>query len=389
VHTGPVPRVVPPGPSAHAGELDGRDPESAGDSPQPSPPGPGSPAGAGGQADPAAHTGATVATATAGPARTSGARLDRLPAAVRVPLQLLGHTVAKAWGDRILGLSAEAAFWQVLSVPPLLIGLLGSLGYLGDWIGTDRVQQIQERLLTLASEGVTADVVDSLVRPTLNDILGSGRLDVVSVGFLLSLWAGSSATATFVNTIVIAYDQRDVRGPITTRLMALWLFVVALVIAVLTLPLLVLGREVLVSLLPVDWRPTATLLVNAVYWPLVLVALVLALASLYHVTLPKRIPWHRHLPGAVFAMAFFVVAASLLRAYVADILTTALPYGALAAPIAALLFCFFLGMSTLLGAELNATIEAHWPAQQRRHDRRRRRRRAAKIELEARKLGIR
>jgi membrane protein len=121
----------------------------------------------------------------------------------------------------------------------------------------------------------------------------------------------------------------------------------------------------------------------------VLVALVLALTSLYHVTLPKRIPWHRHLPGAVFAMAFFVVAASLLRAYVADILTTALPYGALAAPIAALLFCFFLGMSTLLGAELNATIEAHWPAQQRRHDRRRRRRRAAKIELEARKLGMR
>ena len=330
-----------------------------------------------------------VATAPAPTPATRRSRLDRLPAPLRVPLELLGHTVAKAWSDRILGLSAEAAFWQVLSVPPLLIGLLGSLGYLGDWIGADRVQEIQDRLLALASEALTPDVVDSLVRPTLNDILGSGRLDVVSVGFVLSLWAGSSATATFVNTIVIAYDQRDVRGPITTRLMALWLFVVALVVAVLTLPLLVLGREVLVSLLPLHWRPTATLLVNAVYWPLVLVGLVLALTSLYHVTLPKRVPWHRHLPGAVFAMAFFVVAATLLRAYVADILTTALPYGALAAPIAALLFCFFIGMSTLLGAELNATIEARWPAQQRRHDRRRRRRRAAKIELEARKLGMR
>ncbi|MCU1607460.1 MAG: Ribonuclease [Modestobacter sp.] len=330
-----------------------------------------------------------VSTAAAPRPAARRSRLDRLPVVLRVPFELLGHTLAKAWADRILGLSAEAAFWQVLSVPPLLIGLLGSLGYLGDWIGTDRVQQIQDRLLALASEALTPDVVDSLVRPTLNDILGSGRLDVVSVGFVLSLWAGSSATATFVNTIVIAYDQRDVRGPIATRLMALWLFVVALMVAVLTLPLLVLGREVLVSLLPVDWRPTATLLVNAVYWPLVLVGLVLALASLYHVTLPKRVPWHRHLPGAVFAMAFFVVAATLLRAYVADILTTALPYGALAAPIAALLFCFFLGMSTLLGAELNATIEARWPAQQRRHDRRRRRRRAAKIELEARKLGMR
>ncbi len=87
------------------------------------------------------------------------------------------------------------------------------------------------------------------------------------------------------------------------------------------------------------------------------------------------------------ALAFFLVAATLLRAYVADILITALPYGALAAPIGALLFCFFFGMAVLLGAELNATIQARWPAPLRRHERRRRERRAAKLE-EARRLGL-
>jgi membrane protein len=313
----------------------------------------------------------------------------RLPTPVRVPLQVLGSSIAKAWSDRILGLSAEAAFWQILSIPPLLIGLLGSLGYLGSWIGADAVAEIEDKLVTASAEALTPGVVDSLVQPTLDDILGSGRLDVVSLGFLLSLWAGSSATATFMNTAVIAYGQRDVRGPIATRLMALWLFIVGLVAAVLTLPLLVLGRETLVGLLPPDWKGTATLLVNAVYWPLVVIGLVLVITSFYHVMLPRRIPWHRHLIGAVFAVAFFVVAATVLRGYVADILTTALPYGALAAPIAALLFCFLLGMSLLLGAELNATVEARWPAQQRRHDARRQRRRAAKIELEAQKLGLR
>jgi membrane protein len=313
----------------------------------------------------------------------------RLPAPVRVPFQVLGSAVAKAWQDRILGLSAEAAFWQVLSVPPLLIGLLGSLGYLGSWIGADAVSEIEAKLVSASSEALTPAVVADLVQPTLDDILGSGRLDVVSLGFLVSLWAGSSATATFINTAVIAYGQRDVRGPIATRLMALWLFVVGLIAAVLTLPLLVLGRETLVDLLPADWRDTATLLVNAVYWPLVVIGLVLVITSFYHVMLPRRIPWHRHLPGAVFAVVFFVIAATVLRGYVADILTTALPYGALAAPIAALLFCFLLGMSLLLGAELNATIEARWPAQRRRHDARRQRRRAAKIELEAHKLGLR
>ena len=315
-------------------------------------------------------------------------RLAGWPAFIRVPLEVAGRTVAKAWADRILGLSAEASFWQILSVPPLLIGLLGSLGYLGQVIGSGSVQQIEDKLLTASAQVLTPEVVNSLVAPTLSDILKSGRLDVVSIGFLLSLWAGSSATATFINTAVIAYDQRDVRGPIATRLLALWLFVVGLLVAVVTLPLLVLGRAVLVNLLPENWRAIATVLINAVYWPLVVLGLVLVLTSFYHVMLPRRLPWRRHLPGALLAMGFFVVASIVLRTYVADILTTALPYGALAAPIAVLLFCFFFAMAMLLGAELNATIQARWPAPLRRHRPRRRQRRAAKLESEARKLGI-
>ncbi|MEI4280264.1 YihY/virulence factor BrkB family protein [Klenkia terrae] len=379
--------VLPSGSPAPAGDLTGDGGASGDDDPTR-------------DDEPAGPAGTAVPVADDDPARDvdppephrgwrPGQVVARLPTVLRVPMQVLGRTLAKAWQDRILGLSAEASFWQVLSVPPLLIGLLGSLGYLGSFIGQESVTEIEDRLVQLASEGLTDTVVETLVQPTLTDILGSGRLDVVSLGFLLSLWAGSSATATFMNTTVIAYDQRDVRGPIRTRLMALGLFVVALVIAVLSLPLLVLGRTSLVALLPEGIQGTATVLVNAVYWPLVLVMLVLALTSFYHVTLPRRLPWLRHLLGAAFAAAFFLTAALLLRSYVADVLTTALPYGALAAPIAALLFCFFLGMAILLGAELNATVEARWPAAQRRHDRRRRRRRAAKIELEARKLGLR
>jgi membrane protein len=305
-----------------------------------------------------------------------------------VPLQVLGAALAKAWRDRVLGLSAEAAFWQILSVPPLLIGLLGSLGYLTSVLGDQSIVEIEDRLLDASAKVLTPDVVDSLVAPTLADILGSGRLELVSVGFLLALWAGSSATATFMNTIVIAYDQRDVRGPVRTRLKALWLFVVGLVLAVLMLPLLVLGREVLVDLLPDGWQSVGAMLINGLYWPAVLIGLLLALTSFYHVVLADRLPWRRHLPGAALAVGFFLVAAVLLRTYVSDILTVALPYGALATPIAALLFCFTFGLAVLLGAELNTVIQQRWPAPLRRHDKRRRNRRQAKLEAEARRLGL-
>jgi membrane protein len=373
--------VLPGGPPAHAGD-------------RPATNGAQVPADRADAADvgerPGGAGSATALTGTASPdGGSAGGRLARWPRAFRVPLQVAGRTVAKAWQDRILGLSAEAAFWQILSVPPLLIGLLGSLGYLGHVIGSHQVQEVENSLVNASASALTPGVVNSLVRPTLTAILGSGRLDIVSIGFLLSLWAGSSATATFMNTTVIAYDQRDVRGPIRTRLMALWLFILGMVGAVIVLPLLVLGPGVLVGLLPDRWQATAWLLVNAVYWPVVVVGLILALTSFFHVMLPRRLPWHRHLPGAVLAVAFFVLAVLVLRTYVADILTTALPYGALATPIAALLFCFFFGMSILLGAELNATIQARWPAPLRRHERRRQRRRAAKLESEGRRLGLR
>ena len=105
-----------------------------------------------------------------------------------------------------------------------------------------------------------------------------------------------------MNTIVIAYDQRDVRGPIRTRLKALWLFVVGMFLAVLTLPLLVLGpRRAGRRCCRTAGGRRPRVLVNAVYWPLVLVLLLLALTSFYHVTLPHRLPWRRHLPGTVLA----------------------------------------------------------------------------------------
>jgi membrane protein len=108
-----------------------------------------------------------------------------------------------------------------------------------------------------------------------------------------------------------------------------------------------------------------------VYPVLVCVLIVVLLASLYHVVLPGRLPWRRHLPGAMFAMVVFVLGAWALRIYLSYFFSTTVPYAALAAPIAAPLFFFLLGLAVLLGAELNAAIQVRWPAPPRRIDRRR------------------
>ena len=79
-------------------------------------------------------------------------------------------------------------------------------------------------------------------------------------------------------------------------------------------------------------------------------------------SLPKPLPSHRLIFGAVLATAVFLVATLGLRVYLTWITSTGYTYGALATPIAFLLFAFFLGFAIMIGAELNAAIQEEWPA---------------------------
>lgn len=290
-------------------------------------------------------------------------KLVSLPVrAVRHTPGLMRRTVIKGWHDRVLGLSAEAAFWQMLSLPSLFLALIASLGYVSSWFGTTTTARTERSIENALSRAFSDQVVHDVIGPTLHEILNSGRADVISIGFLLALWAGSSATATFVNTITIAYNQRDLRGPVRSRLLALWLFLATVVLGVFVLPMLVLGPDLLRRAFPDRVRPTVSTFISAGYYPVIVVLLLLGLTTFYKLAPPRRLPWHRGLPGAGLAVLIFLAGSAALREYIRFILAQNHAYGTLAAPIAALLFFFALALGVLLGAELNAAIEEQKPA---------------------------
>lgn len=298
------------------------------------------------------------------PAKTPGGatavRKSRRP--LRTVLRVIGRTLVKAWDDSIFAKAATAAFWQTLSLPPLLLGLLGMLGYVGGWFGPDTVDIIQSKIISFTGSIFSDSVVDQIIQPTVQDVLRRGRPEIVSLSFLLSLWAGSSAISTFVDSIVEAHGQQDARHPVWQRFFALLLYVMFLVMAVFTLPLVALGPTLVGRVLPMSWRSTGAEIVDTFYYPAVGLLLILGLATLYKVALYKSLPWHRLLGGAFVAGGFFLAASTGLRWYLSWVTQTGYTYGALATPIAFLLFTFFLGFSVVIGAEFNATIQEFWPA---------------------------
>jgi membrane protein len=57
---------------------------------------------------------------------------------------------------RITGLSAEAAFWALLSPPPLALGTVGALGYLHGVLGPVRGARLERDLTDAASALLSA-----------------------------------------------------------------------------------------------------------------------------------------------------------------------------------------------------------------------------------------
>ena len=284
---------------------------------------------------------------------------------------LVTRTISKAWHDRILGLSAEAAFWQLLSLPSLFLALLGALGWASGLVGRGTLDRAESQLLSGFSRAFSEQVVAQLVQPTVNEVLRGGRFDVVSVGFVLALWAGSSATSTFVNTITIAYGMRDMRGALRSRLLALWLYLGSIVLGAILLPMLVLGPTLLTDAFPRSARKTASSIITSLYWPTAVILLMLGLTTMYHLAPPHRLRWHRGVPGALLAMAIFLGGSAGLRVYIQFVVEHNTAYGTLATPIAALLFFYVLAFGVLIGAEFNAAIEEMHPSRPRQRKRER------------------
>ena len=265
-------------------------------------------------------------------------------------------TMAQAWSDRIFGLAAEAGFWALLSITPLLLVLVGAIGYLTPLFGSKIVVEVEQKILNAAGHFLAPQAVDNVLKPVLTDVVQHGRGGIISISFVLALWTGSTAMNTYVNTISISYGMRHIRSAVRARLVAFVLYLGALVAGAVALPLLITAPEWIVHLVQHPIWDLIRPIVDVLYWPVIVAVCTGVLATLYHVSTPVRAKWRRELPGAIAGMLIWLASSFGLRAYLAYAIGHSPTYGALSAPVAALLFLYFTALAVLLGAELNAQI---------------------------------
>jgi membrane protein len=278
--------------------------------------------------------------------------------------KLVTQTVGTCLRYRVTGLAAEAAFFAILSLPPLIFGLAGSIGFIASqYFAVETIADIKLQIAELAGRALTDESVKEVIVPTLNQVLSGGRPDVISIGFVLALWSGSRALNVFVDTITIMYGMGGKRGIIKTRALSFSLYCAALVVGIVVLPLVLAGPSAVADLLPqrLDF-------LNQLYWPVVTILSAGFLNTLYHLSVPVRTPWVSDLPGSFLALSIWVLGSFILRWILQSTVGGTSIYGPLAAPIAVLMWLYMTAIAVLIGAARNAVVDRLYPTKSRRKD---------------------
>ncbi len=295
----------------------------------------------------------------------SGPRAGRLPGWVPAWVPQLGDvlwrlivsTVASCMRYRVTGLAGEAAFFAVLSVPPLIFMMAGGIGFVSDRFTPAQIADVRTAIIDLSQRALTDRAVDRIIIPTIDDVLREPRFDVISLGFVLALWSGSRALNVFVDTITVMHGLGGHRGIVKTRALSFLLYVLAMILGVVMVPLVVAGPTLVRRILPERSEFLMTF-----YWPAIIVICIFFLATLYHVSVPVRTNWSFNLPGATFALGAWVAGSALLRwVLTVTAADSRSVFGPLAAPIAVLLWLYLLALAVLIGAAVNAAFDTVFP----------------------------
>jgi len=257
---------------------------------------------------------------------------------------------AKIAKDRVGLLAAGVAFYGLLALFPAITAVIAISGLLIE------PSQIIAQLNSLS--GLMPEEVITIIAKQATSVAGSrqGGLGFAAIiGLLIAFYSASKGMASLIQGLNIAYDEEETRGFIERMLVtfALTLVLIAGLICGLTATLAVPA-----ILAFVDMGPVVAVLINALWIRLIALTIV-GLSILYRFAPSRDAPkWKWTLVGAVVGCALWIAASASFAFYVSNFAYYNQSFGTLAGVVVLLMWFWISAYIILMGAELNAELEA-------------------------------
>lgn len=265
-------------------------------------------------------------------------------------MQVLRRAFAEARADDVPVLAGGVAFFAFLALFPALLAALNLYGLVAD--PSEVGEQVQQ-LTALLPRSAQSLIVDQLaaVSAGSNRALGLG----LAASLLAALWSASGGAMGLIRAVNTAYDEKEERGFLKLRAIALALTLGAFVFGLVAVALLTVAPVVFDA---VGLGGIGLFLGQALRWALLVVLVVALLAVIYRVAPDRNAPKLRWAStGAVVATALWLIVSVGFSLYVDNFGRYNKTYGSVAGVIVLLLWLYFTAYLVLIGAEINAESE--------------------------------
>ncbi|WP_083983596.1 YihY/virulence factor BrkB family protein [Actinomadura hibisca] len=261
------------------------------------------------------------------------------------------RTAREFGDDSLLDWAAALTYYGVLSLFPgliMMVSLVGLVGVSGRQTLVDNVRQF--------APGRTRDTVIEIIE-SLQDTAPTASLLAVT-GLLVALWSASRYVAALIRALNAVYDMPEGRPiwKLAPLRLALTLAMV-LLLGASALAVTFTGRLAEQTGKLLGWGSAFTTGWNVLKWPVLLVLVIVAIATLYWAGPNVRQPgWRWITPGCVLAVVAWIGASAGFALYVANFGSYNKTYGALAAAVIFLVWLWVSNVAILLGAEFDSEL---------------------------------
>jgi membrane protein len=251
--------------------------------------------------------------------------------------------------DNVGSLAAGLAFYAMLAVFPGLVALVSMYGLIFDPADVEKQVASFSVMLPGSARELLEAQLHQLVANSPSS-LGIGA----ALGIAGALWSASSGVASLIKGINIAYDEPEKRGFFKLRGLALLFTLAVIVLAIVALALIAVLPGLLGSL-----QGPVQSLVKIGRWPVLALGVLLVLAVLFRYAPDREKPrWRWVTWGSAIATIVWLLASAGFSLYVSNFANYDKTYGTLGSVIVLLLWFYVSSFVVLLGAEINAEIEA-------------------------------
>lgn len=250
------------------------------------------------------------------------------------------------------GMAAEMGFMLVIGIFPFMLFLMSVFGWMGN-------KSLMEPVIIFLAKFMPAQAM-SLIQTVLSEVMIFSQGGIMAfVGIMATTFLSMNAMAVVLKGLNRAYKVKETRNLIYTRVLALLMILVDVMVLFLSINLIIFGRIIInfvVNHLNISDNIATVLM--ALRWPIAFAALFL-MAFLSYYILPdlkgnEKFKRESAIPGSFFFVVFWLVASWGFSVYVNNLKTYNMVYGTIGAFAVLMVWLYYTSILILIGGEINS-----------------------------------